>query len=242
MVGRDDQLELFDHLLARIERGKTEQSMIITGLRGVGKTVLLGQFRTKADRNNWIVVEMEVSKSDDSDFRRLIATKLRGALFRLSPKAKWTKLFKQAGSVLRSFTVKLEETGAWSAGLDVDVAEGFADHGNLSLDLTDLFIAIGEAAHEKDRGVVLLFDEIQFLDRMQLEAVIAALHKMIQRKLPVTLVGAGLPRSPSLQGTPNPTRSDCSSSPRSTISVITTPERHCKSQRWMKTRLSLTRL
>lgn len=200
VVGRDDQLELFDHLLARIERGKTEQSMIITGLRGVGKTVLLGQFRTKADFNNWVVVEMEVSKSDDSDFRQLIATKLRGALFQISPKAKWTQRFMRAGSVLRSFTVKLEESGAWSAGLDVDVAEGLADHGNLSLDLTDLFIAIGEAANEKDRGVVLLFDEIQFLDRTQLEAVIAALHKMVQRKLPVTLVGAGLPQIAELAG------------------------------------------
>lgn len=97
VVGHDDQLEPFDHLPARIERGKTEQSKTITGLRGVGKTVLLGQFRTKADRNDWVVVEMEVSKSDDSDFQRLIASKLRGALFQLSPKARWTERFKTAG-------------------------------------------------------------------------------------------------------------------------------------------------
>jgi hypothetical protein len=83
VVGRDDQLESFDLLLARIEAGRTEQSMIITGLRGVGKTVLLGQFRSKALSREWVVVELEVSKNDESDFRRDIATKLRSALFEL---------------------------------------------------------------------------------------------------------------------------------------------------------------
>jgi len=70
----------------------------------------------------------------------------------------------------------------------------------LALDLTDVFIAIGEAARERERGVVLLFDEVQFLSREQLEAVIEALHKMVQRKLPVTLVGAGLPQIAELAG------------------------------------------
>jgi len=72
-VGRDDQLQSFDPLLQRLARGKTEQSMIITGLRGVGKTVLLGQFRTNALRSGWVVVELEVSKHDDTQFRRDLA-------------------------------------------------------------------------------------------------------------------------------------------------------------------------
>ena len=75
VVGRDDQLESFDLLLARIEAGRTEQSMIITGLRGVGKTVLLGQFRTKALAREWVVVELEASKNDEAQFRRDIATR-----------------------------------------------------------------------------------------------------------------------------------------------------------------------
>ena len=75
VVGRDDQLESFDLLLARIEAGRTEQSMIITGLRGVGKTVLLGQFRSKAMGRGWVVVEFEVSKNDETGFRRDIATR-----------------------------------------------------------------------------------------------------------------------------------------------------------------------
>jgi hypothetical protein len=200
IVGRDDQLGSFDLLLARIEKGRTEQSMIITGLRGVGKTVLLGQFRTKALQRNWVVVELEVSKNNEKDFRRDFGAKLRTALFELSPKAKWTDRFKHAAAVLRSFNLSAHPDGSWSAGLDIEAAEGFADHGNLALDLTDVFVALGEAAQERERGVVLLFDEVQFLSRAQLEAVIEALHKMVQRKLPVTMVGAGLPQIAELAG------------------------------------------
>lgn len=200
VVGRDDQLASFDLLLARIEAGRTEQSMIITGLRGVGKTVLLGQFRAKALGRRWVVVEIEVSKNDEADFRRDIATRLRTALFELSPKARWTDRFQHAAAVLKSFTLSLDTAGTLSAGLDVEAAEGFADHANLALDLTDVFLAVGEAAAERSRGVVLLFDEVQFLSKPQLEAVIEALHKMVQRKLPVTLVGAGLPQIAELAG------------------------------------------
>jgi hypothetical protein len=200
VVGRDDQLASFDLLLARIEHGRTEQSMIITGLRGVGKTVLLGQFRVKALARDWVVVELEVSKHDDADFRRNISARLRTALFELSPKARWTERFRHAAAVLKSFTISVDAGGAWSAGLDMEAAEGFADHGNLAIDLTDVFLSLGEAAQEQNRGVVLLFDEVQFLSRAQLEALIEALHKMVQRKLPVTLVAAGLPQIAELAG------------------------------------------
>lgn len=200
VVGRDDQISDFDLLLARLERGRTEQSMIITGLRGVGKTVLLGQFRNKALAQNWTVVELEVSKHNDVDFRLALATQLRSALFDLSPKVRWTERFHHAAAVLTSFTVSVDAGGTWSVGLGVDAAEGFADHQNLAADLTDVFIALGQAAHEHRRGVVLLFDEVQFLSRRQLEALIEALHKMVQRELPVTLVGAGLPQIAELAG------------------------------------------
>lgn len=200
VVGRDDQLAWFDLLLASIERGRTEQSMIITGLRGVGKTVLLGQFRSKALEHDWVVVELEVSKHDETEFRRDISARLRTALLELSPRARWTDRFQHAAAVLKSFTITVDAAGTMSAGLDVEAAEGFADHANLAMDLTDVFLALGEAASEKGRGVVLLFDEIQFLSRQQLEALIQALHKMVQRKLPITMVGAGLPQIAELAG------------------------------------------
>jgi len=199
-VGRDDQLASFDLLLDRLARGRTEQSMIVTGLRGVGKTVLLGQFRTAALGRDWVVIELEGRKNDDTVFRREIGTKVRTALFELSPKAKWTERFRHAAAVLTSFSVSVDGSGTWTAGLDVDAAEGYGDHANLALDLTDLFLAVGEAAAERQTGVVLLFDEVQFLDRIQLESLIEALHKMVQRKLPITLVGAGLPQIAELAG------------------------------------------
>jgi hypothetical protein len=200
VVGRDDQLQSFDLLLARLARGRTEQSMIITGLRGVGKTVLLGQFRSKALAREWAVVEMEMSKHSEDEFRRAISSRLRSTLLELSPRARWTDRFRHAAAVLKSFTVSVDASGTWSAGLDVEAAEGFADHGDLAMDLTDVFLALGEAAGEKDRGVVLLFDEVQFLSRQELEGLIQALHKMVQRKLPITLVGAGLPQIAELAG------------------------------------------
>lgn len=200
MVGRDDQLALFDLLLGRLARGRPEQSMIITGLRGVGKTVLLGRFRARALEARWVAGEREVRKNDDAAFRREIAAKLRTCLLQLSPRQRWSDRLKHAAKVLKSFTLTIDSTGVWTAGFDVDAAEGVADHDDLSLDLTDVFVAIGEAASECARGVLLLFDEVQFLGRSQLEAVIQALHKVVQRKLPVTMVATGLPQIAELAG------------------------------------------
>ncbi|MFZ1410172.1 MAG: ATP-binding protein [Micropruina sp.] len=200
VVGRDDQLQSFDLLLRRLKLGRSEQSMIITGLRGVGKTVLLGQFRSKALAAGWVVLELEVSKHDDQRFRLDVASRLRTTLLELSPKAKWNERFQHALSVLRSFTLSVDQAGTLSVGMSAAPADGYADHGDLTLDLTDLLVAVGEAARSVNRGVVLLFDEIQFLQQPQLEALIAALHKLVQRELPVTLVGAGLPQIAELAG------------------------------------------
>ena len=200
VVGRDDQLASFDLLLKRLERGKSEQSMIITGLRGVGKTVLLGQFRLKALAAEWVVVELEVSKHGDEQLRRDLAARLRAALFEIAPKARWSDRIRRAAGALRSFTLRVDADGAFQAGLDVEAIQGVADHADLALDITDVLLAIGEAAREHEKGVVLLLDEIQFLSAHQLEALIAAMHKCVQRKVPVTLVGAGLPQIAELTG------------------------------------------
>ncbi len=200
LLGRDPELESFRLLLRRLRSGRTEQSMIVTGLRGVGKTVLLGVFRRTALREDWVVVEREISKSDDTAFRRGLTTSIRTALFELSPKARWGDRMRRAAAVLKSFSLSIDATGSMTAGLDVEAEAGFADHGDLSADLTDLLVAVGEAAHEAGRGVVLIFDEVQFLSREQLEAVIIAIHKTVQRELPVTFVAAGLPQIAELAG------------------------------------------
>ena len=198
LVGRDDQLTTFDVLLTRLERGHTEQSMIITGLRGVGKTVLLGEFRAKAEDRGWATVEAEITKN--VDFGPTMAQHVRRALLQLAPRAKWADRARRAASVLRSFSLTVNPSGVITATFDVDAAEGLADSGNLRDDLSDLFVALGEAARAHESGVVFLFDEVQYLRLEELEALIAALHKTVQRGLPITLVGAGLPQIPRLAG------------------------------------------
>ncbi len=172
--------------------------MIITGLRGVGKTVLLDVFREKAEKRNWATVEWEVEKN--TSFESKMATQVRRALLQIDPKARWSDRAKKAAAILKSFTITFNPEGAVTAGLDVEALEGSGDSGALSEDLTDLFVALGEAAQEKGPGVVFLIDEIQYLKLVELEAMIMALHKCSRRSLPVTLVGAGLPQIPRLAG------------------------------------------
>jgi hypothetical protein len=198
LVGRDKQIESFDILLERLENGYVEQSMIVTGLRGVGKTVLLDVFREKAEARDWATVEWEVEKN--AAFAPKIAAQVRRALLQIAPKARWTDRVLRAASVLKSFTVTFNPDGAMTAGLDIDALAGIGDSGALSEDLTDLFVAIGEAAQDQGVGVVFLIDEIQFLRQPDLEALIVALHKCTRRSLPITLVGAGLPQIPRLAG------------------------------------------
>jgi hypothetical protein len=198
LVGRDSQLESFEILLERLENGYTEQSMIITGLRGVGKTVLLDEFRIRAEARDWATVEWEVEKS--TAFREKMSAQVRRALLQIAPKARWRDRARKAASILKSFTLTFNPDGAMTAGLGVDALAGSADSGNLSEDLTDLFVALGDAARELGKGVIFLLDEVQYLKPDQLEALIAALHKCTRRALPITLVGAGLPQMPKLAG------------------------------------------
>lgn len=201
LVGRDELVETFAILLARMSKGRSAKSMIVTGLRGVGKTVLLNQFRTRALKQGWLVTEIEARKNEDSEFRGEMASKLRTLMLEMSRRAKRTEALSHAMSVLKSFTLSLEPSGALTGGFrDIDFAAGFADHEDLTLDLVDVMVAVGEAAQESQRGVCILIDEIQFLGRIQLEALITALHKTVQRNLPVVLVGAGLPQIAELVG------------------------------------------
>ena len=198
LVGREDELAAFDVLLARLARGSTDQSVIVTGLRGVGKTVLLGEFRIRAEAQGWVAVEAEITRHPDFGLR--MAQLTRRALLQLAPKARWKDRARRAAGVLKSFTITVSSNGALTAGLDVEAAEGMADTGEIVQDLADLVVALGEVAKESGRGVVFLFDEIQHLPRVDFEALIAALHKSVQRALPITFVGAGLPQMPRLAG------------------------------------------
>lgn len=198
LVGRDEQIESFDVLLERLENGYAERSMIITGLRGVGKTVLLDVFRDKAEVRDWATVEWEVEKN--GPFGAKIAANVRRALLQIAPKSRWTDRVLRAASILKSFTLTFSTDGAMTAGLDIEALSGVGDSGALPEDLTDLLVAVGEAARDHGVGVVFLIDEIQYLRPTELEALIVALHKCARRSLPITLVGAGLPQIPRLAG------------------------------------------
>jgi len=198
LVGRDAQIESFDILLERLENGYAEKSMIVTGLRGVGKTVLLDVFREKAEDRNWATVEWEVEKSTSLESK--IASQTRRALLQIAPKARWTDRVRRAAAILKSFTITFNPDGALTAGLNVEALSGVGDSGALVEDLSDLFVALGEAARERSTGVIFLLDEIQYLEPRELEALITALHKCVRRSLPITLIGAGLPQIPRLAG------------------------------------------
>lgn len=198
LVGRDAELVAFAVLLDRMRAGHTEQSMLITGLSGVGKTVLLGAFEESARARDWVTVDAEITKS--SDFGPRMAQLVRRALLRIAPSARWRDRAERAARVLKSFQMTFEPEGKISLGINVDAIEGYADSGDLGEDLTDVLLALGEAAVEHDTGVLFLLDEVQFLSSVEFEALIAALHKTVQRQLPIVLTGAGLPQLPRLAG------------------------------------------
>lgn len=199
LVGREDELDTFEILLRRLSAGRTEKSLIVVGLRGVGKTVLLGEFRQRALDAGWKVMEIEVSKWDDDQFRRSIARELRQALHEISA-TRISRLAKRAAGALKSFTFSIDPDGRLTVGLEPDPSPGLADSGDLTGDLADLLVSVGEAAQERGTGVALLLDELHFLSERQMEALIAAIHKTVQRSLPITVAAAGLPQIHELVG------------------------------------------
>jgi hypothetical protein len=170
--------------------------MIITGLRGVGKTVLLNTFENIAEEAEFRTAKTEITH--ETDFKPMVARMVRRALLSLSPMERFKERALRAAGVLKAFSLRLPD--GVEIGIDIDAIRGQADSGSLGEDLSDLFVALGQAAEEHETGIAFLVDEIQFLDRNELEALIAALHQVAQRSLPLTLVGAGLPQLPALAG------------------------------------------
>jgi AAA ATPase domain len=195
LTGREAQEQQFRTLLARLRGGLSDRSMIVSGLRGVGKTVLLLEFESIAKDAGWTVSRPFEIKSD-TDFRSELADAAYQALLQLGAS-------KALGDRLRSFTGLLRgfKIGASSAGsveFSFDPASVSGSTGDLEHDLTNLFEELGQTAREHETGVVFLVDEMQFLAGDELEAVASAMHRMSQTKLPVALVGTGLPQLPGL--------------------------------------------
>jgi hypothetical protein len=192
LAGRDAELEQFRVLVGRLKRGATEQSMIIRGLRGVGKTALLNAFEDRAESEGFLTFYHELTP--DSALVAEIARDVERALAQLKLSARAMKSVRDAFEHLGA----IELTGPEGFGLAVDIRQ--ADEGTISRDLSELFLVLGEAAAGKKTGVVFLLDEVQFVSKLEYRSLISALHRATQKNMPVTVVAAGLPQIPRLTG------------------------------------------
>jgi AAA ATPase domain len=199
LAGREGVLEQARVLFGRVLAKRPEKSLLLTGLRGVGKTVLLNEIERIAQAAGFRTILIEAHEG--KPLAVLLAPQLRRLLFDLDRLKGAGDKARRGLRVLRGFVgaIKLK-VGDIDFGLDIEPEAGTADSGDLEVDLPDLFKAVGEAAQERGVAVAILIDEIQYFSSAELSALIMAMHKMQQRQLPLVLVGAGLPILPGLAG------------------------------------------
>lgn len=198
LAGRDEQLDRFQVVLERIQRGRPERSMILTGLRGVGKTVLLNALRSTAVRARWGTGKFEARP--DQTLRRPLAAAVHMAVRELG-RPRGDELEHVLG-VIKAFAEK-DPPGAklrdrWNPGIDVPAISGRADSGDIEIDLVELLTDVGGLAADVGKGVAVFIDEMQDLDEHDISAICAACHEISQSALPVIVVGAGLPHLPAV--------------------------------------------
>ena len=193
LAGRDEVRETARIALARTKIGRPSKSMLMLGLRGVGKTVLLDRIREEAEANG--IYTLRIEAPENRSLPSILAPQLHLTLLRLSNRWNARQLAQRALRVLTGFVralkVKYEDV---EVGLDFTPEAGLADNGDLEIDLQNLFEAVGEAARAGGSCLALFVDELQYVQEDELAALITALHRTAQRRLPVTMVGAGLPQ------------------------------------------------
>jgi len=193
LTGRDREIDAFEILIDRLAQGIAGQSMVITGLRGVGKTVLLNTFEDITIDRGWIPVQREFDER--TSLPAAVARSTRRALMDLRPGKRLAERVRNTLSGLGTFTLK-DPTG-----FELSYApSGRPPTDALGEDFTDLLLALGEVAEEKGRGVAFLLDEVQFVPASEFGPFVVALHRLNQKALPVTCVAAGLPSLPALVG------------------------------------------
>jgi len=197
LAGRDQILESANVALERIRRGFASKSLILIGLRGVGKTVLLNRIYEKAIANDFKAVLIEAN--EDTPLPQLLIPHLREILFRLDAMQNASDKVKRGLRVLGSF-IKSIKAKVGEIELSLGTELGSADSGDLDADLTALFVAIGEAAADRKTAIAICVDELQYLSSLELSALIMAVHRINQRGFPLILVGAGLPQIVGLCG------------------------------------------
>jgi len=198
LAGRDDQLRAFTVVLERVARSKPERSIVLTGLRGVGKTVLLNAMRSAAVRAGWGTGKLEARP--DQRLRRPISAALHVAVRELghprSDDVDHVLGVIKAFALRESATTRLRDR--WNPGIDVVAVTGRADSGDVEIDLVELLTDVGGLAADVGRGVSIFIDEMQDLDAEDISGLCAACHEISQSGLPVIVVGAGLPHLPAV--------------------------------------------
>ncbi|MEV4311605.1 AAA family ATPase [Actinocrispum sp. NPDC049592] len=201
LAGRDKELQAFEVVLERVARGRPERSLVLTGLRGVGKTVLLGELRSMAVKRGWGAGKVEARP--DADLRRPLSAALHRAVRDLAVRHRAPERVEYVLGVLKAFALRAAPDGAklrerWQPGIDVPAAQGRADSGDIEIDLVELFTDVAELAQDVGTGVALLIDEMQDLLPDDVSALCAACHELSQSGAPLVVVGAGLPHLPAV--------------------------------------------
>lgn len=193
LVGREQVLEKARVTLGRIRVGRDARSLMLYGLRGVGKTVLLGEIHKRAEAEKYSSIQLEAP--EDKPLGALLYAPIRSLLFKLDNLEKLNVSVKRALRVLRSFANSIKVTvGEVEVGLDIDPEVGTADSGDFSHDLGELFVAVGEAAKARETAVAIIIDELQYVAEPEFAALISAVHLVAQKQLPLVIFGAGLPQ------------------------------------------------
>lgn len=199
LAGRDELRETVRIALERVRLGRPVKSVLMVGLRGVGKTVLLDRMRADAEARG--IHSLRVEAPESRSLPAILAPELRTALLRLCRNERAKELAQRALRGLSGFAkalkVKYQDI---EVGIDFDPEPGLADNADLELDLQALLEAAGLAAREAGTALALFVDEMQYVEEEELAALIMALHRTAQRGLPVVLVGAGLPQLPARMG------------------------------------------
>lgn len=193
LAGRSEVLGTAETALERIKRGRHAKSLMVLGLRGVGKTVLLNQIKDRAVSLGYLAEMQEAH--DGAELKQLLIPVLRRLLLRLDRMQNTVETVKKGIRILRSFIGNITiAAGGTEVTLGVDPEAGYADSGNLEDDLRDVLIATGEAARDSGTPVAILIDELQYLSKDELGALIRGIHAINQAGLPLILFGAGLPQ------------------------------------------------
>lgn len=199
LVGREEIIQQASILLARIRAGRSEKSMFLTGLRGVGKTVLLNEITRLAEAEGYQTIFIEAH--EDKSLASVLAPQLRRLLFRLDRMQGAKDKIRRGLAVLKGFVGSIKVTfDDIPVGIDIEPEKGSADSGDIEIDLPELLGVVAEAAQDRKTAVAILIDEIQYFGERELSALIMAMHRMQQRRLPLLLIGAGLPILPRLVG------------------------------------------